>query len=891
VITSATNPPQPLVRSPITRYFFGAAIVSAGAVLALTMPAIPPASRSGIDALLLAMLALLTCMVCVLSSLRRGVGVAIAAAALLLVLAWAEPQGAAATLPLWLHLPLQGLVLVAALAGGALSHHLRVSRERHFVGLMATEMRHHELFRCMPTPLVLHRHGRVIDANPAAVALFGYPDLPSMAGQDLLASFEPGDGREAALERIALLEAAPVGRALPVHEYRLAMRDGRRAVLRATGVRVDDENGPAILSIYLDETERKAAEDAVRRSEALLSHLVATSPDVITLSDIESGQYAMVNDTFLRLTGYSAQEVIGRTAFDIGLWGNVDDRASMVAAIREHGAVRNLPAEFVNKAGERASMLVSGARFAMDERHYLVVNARDVTDSERERLEREAILKNASIGIALTRDDTFVLANPACEQMFGWPPGTLVGQPARVVWASDAAYVEMEHAVGARLMRGEQVDIEVTMARCDGSTFLCRLLARAVDPTQPGRGGTIWIAEDVTERHHVEEALAKARDDAEAASRAKSAFLANTSHEIRTPLNGLVGLARLARAPAVDEARRSQYLEQISESAETLSAIISDILDLSKIESGKLHVESVPFDLHRMLATLQRGYATLADERGLALEFRVDEDVPDTVLGDPVRVRQILSNFLTNALKFTAHGGVSLTVRLLAGEALRFEVQDSGPGIDAQTQARLFHPFTQADQSTTRRYGGTGLGLSICRELALLMGGDVGVDSAPGAGSCFWAELPLSATETPASVSCFGALETNPLAGLQVLMVEDNAVNMMIAVALLQQWGAEVTQASDGAQAIDAVEHAATLGRPFDAVLMDVQMPVMGGYEATTLLRRHHDAQALPIIALTAAALISEREAALAAGMNDFLTKPIDAQRLRDTLVRVIGRA
>jgi len=1021
VITAATNDPQSQVRSLITRYFFGtAAIATAGAGLALIglHSGFEPARRgallldSGIHSLALGLLAAITCVVCAVSSLRRGVAVAVLGATLLLVLALAEPAPHGG-MPLWLRLPLQLAVLGAALGGGVLvarvlDHYLRASheRERRFVGLLgiaadaywemdaqfrltlvsrrngsnefvhepqswdvppwelsmmecdddaldahraaleqrrpfrnvplrwrlpngelrdtlvsgeprfdnrgvflgywgvtrdvtadvkarrallATEMRHHELFTRIPTPLVLHRSGRVVDANPAAVALFGYPDLPSMIGQDLLASYEPGTQRESARTRIAQLEAAPVGRGLPVHEFRLATRDGRRVVVRATGVRVDDDSGAAILSIYLDDTERKAAEDAVRRSEALLSHLVATSPDVITLTDLASGRYAMVNDTFTRLSGYTAQEVIGRTSIEIGLWDEPEDRARLVAAIREHGAVRDLPTEFVVKSGRRLSMLVSAARFVMDGRDYLVINARDVTNNERDRLEREAILKNASIGVALTRDQTFVLANPAFEQMFGWVEGTLVGQPGRAVWPSDEAYAAMGHEVGPALARGEQTEIEVTMARRNGNTFLCRLLARAVDPTKPNRGGTIWIAEDVTERRQVEEALANARDEAEAASRAKSAFLANTSHEIRTPLNGLLGLARLARQPDVDDGRRRQYLEQISDNAETLSAIISDILDLSKIEAGKLHVECVPFDLRALLATLHRGYLTLADARGLALELQVDLDVPDTVVGDPVRVRQVLSNYLTNAIKFTARGGVCLAVHMRPGDMLRFEVHDSGPGIAPETQARLFHPFTQADQSTTRRYGGTGLGLSICRELARLMDGTVGVDSEPGAGSCFWVELPLPATESAASDSGFGLLEPSPLAGTHVLMVEDNAVNMMIAVALLQQWGAEVTQASDGEQAIAAVERAAAVGQPFDAVLMDVQMPVMSGYEATMILRRRHCPQTLPIIALTAAALTSERDAALAAGMNDFLTKPIDAQRLRDTLVRVVA--
>lgn len=755
--------------------------------------------------------------------------------------------------------------------------------------LHATEVRHRELFMRIPTPLVLHRQGRIHDANPAAVAMFGHADVASMVGHDLMEIYEPGPEREAARRRLLQLETYPLGRGLPVTEARLVPRDGRRIVVRATGVRVEDEGGPAMLSIYLDETERKAAEDAVRRSEALLSHLVATSPDVITLTDMATGRYAMVNDTFSRLSGYSAQEVIGRTASEIGIWDSPDDRAHLIDQLLEHGVARDVPTEFVAKSGQRMSMLISAARFVMDGRDYLVVNARDVTAAERERLEREAILKNASIGIALTRDQQFLLANPAFEAMFSWPQGTLVGQPGRSVWPSDEAYAQMGREVGPPLARGEQVEVECTMARRDGSTFLCRLLARAVDPTRPQRGGTIWIAEDVTERRQVDQALAKARDDAEAASRAKSAFLANTSHEIRTPLNGLVGLARLARLPDTDESQRRQYLEQISDSAETLSAIISDILDLSKIEAGKLHVEAVPFNLHNLLATLHRGYGSIAEARGLALDLQLDPMVPAAVLGDPVRVRQILSNYLTNALKFTSRGGVCLAVHARAGHTLRFEVHDSGPGIDRTTQARLFHPFTQADQSTTRRFGGTGLGLSICRELAHLMHGAVGVDSEPGAGSCFWVELELPATQPPETSVRAGLGDSSPVAGARVLMVEDNPVNMMIAVALLQQWGAEVEQAHDGAQALAAVEAAAARGRGFDVVLMDVQMPVMSGHEATRELRRRHDARRLPVIALTAAALTSEREAALEAGMNDFLTKPIDAQRLHDTVARVLA--
>jgi CheY-like chemotaxis protein len=292
-----------------------------------------------------------------------------------------------------------------------------------------------------------------------------------------------------------------------------------------------------------------------------------------------------------------------------------------------------------------------------------------------------------------------------------------------------------------------------------------------------------------------------------------------------------------------------------------------------------------------VLESIEHGYAALAEARALALSMNVHPAVPRRVRGDPLRLRQILSNYLSNALKFTEAGAVRIRVQPGAAGAIRFEVEDSGPGIEPAVQARLFAPFTQADDSTTRRYGGTGLGLSICRELAALMGGSVGLASRPGQGSRFWAELPLPAGSERAPSSAFAHADDagddlHALAGLSLLIVEDNPVNMMIAVALLEQWGIDVTEACNGAEAVAAVQARADAGRPFDLVLMDVQMPVQGGNAATRELRRRFAADELPIVALTAAALTSERDEALAAGMNDFLTKPIDAQRLHDTLRR-----
>ena len=752
----------------------------------------------------------------------------------------------------------------------------------------ATEARYRELFARSPSPLVLHRHGLVIDANDAAIALFGTPDAAALTGCRLLDFYDESDGsRQLAQERARALASALVGESMPAHRFALRNRRGRRVVGQVASVMVDSDGGPAVLSIYQDDTDRLRSEAARARSEALMTHLVATSPDLIVLTDLETGRYVMVNDAFVRVSGWPRDEAVGKTTIELGVWPDTDSLKRFVKDVNAQGGVRDRAVQFFDRRRQEFSLMVSAARFRLEGRDYLVLNGRDVTEVERTRLECEAILQNASIGIALTRDQAFQLVNPKFEQLFGWQANSLVGQHDSVCWPSIEDYAAMGRDWGPALARGEPVDIEHRMRRRDGSHFLGRLLARAVDPDHPSKGATIWIIDDVTERRAVDQALARARDDAEAASRAKSAFLANTSHEIRTPLNGLVGLARLARQPGLEAARRERYLQQIDDSAQALSGVISDILDLSKIEAGKLRLEQVDFDLHALLESIEHGYVALAETRGLTLTLAVQREVPRRVRGDPVRLRQVLTNFLSNSLKFTETGGVRIEVSVLDAELLNFDVIDTGCGIDEAVQARLFTPFTQADDSTTRRFGGTGLGLSICRELALLMSGHVGVESRSGHGSRFWARLPLPASAEAAPTSVFGAASggRHHLSGMRVLMAEDNAVNMLIAVALLEQWGVAVSQASDGVQAVAVADQQATAGTPFDAVLMDVQMPVMGGYDATRQLRLRHSAEALPIIALTAAALTSEREEALASGMNDFLTKPIDAQRLHDVLL------
>ena len=502
--------------------------------------------------------------------------------------------------------------------------------------------------------------------------------------------------------------------------------------------------------------------------------------------------------------------------------------------------------------------------------------------------------------LALTELGTgrFLMVNQAFVDAFGYPRDEVIGRTSAEL-GTWAAASERDRLLAALREHGKVTGLRVRFKRRNGET-VPMLISAAL--CRVGDTDTIVInARDLTDDDRTRAELAAARDAAEAASRAKSAFLANTSHEIRTPLNGLLGLARLALRDDLSEAQRKGYVTHLLDSAQSLAATLSDILDLSKIEAGKLDIQPAPFALADVLQALCRAEHNLAQAKGLALELQVDAALPALVFGDAMRVRQVVGNFVSNAIKFTETGHVRIEAAPLRNlhsnhaplrDTVRIAVTDSGIGIDASARKRLFEPFSQADESTTRRYGGTGLGLSICRELARLMGGSVGMESTPGTGSVFWVDLPLPAADEAQARAAGAQSEAQAaLSGARVLVAEDNPVNMMVTVAMLEQWGVQVAQASDGLAVLDAVRHAEAEGRPFDAVLMDVQMPRLSGHQAAQALRRHHGERTPPIIALTAAALVSEREEALSAGMCDFLTKPIDAERMRRVLAVHLRRA
>ena len=400
----------------------------------------------------------------------------------------------------------------------------------------------------------------------------------------------------------------------------------------------------------------------------------------------------------------------------------------------------------------------------------------------------------------------------------------------------------------------------------------------------------IAIRTDITDRKHIENSLQEAKEAAELATGAKSQFLANMSHEIRTPMNAILGLLQLLQRTPLDATQKG-YVTQTENSARSLLGLLNDILDFSKVEAGQLSLDLQAFrpqDLMRELSVILNSYL---GTKPVQFKIELDPAIPDTLLGDDMRLRQILINLGGNAIKFTEQGQVLVRVRQIERKAqdvqLEFAVIDSGIGIAPEHLTHIFDGFSQAEASTTRRFGGTGLGLSICRQLVDMMGGELKVHSTPGKGSEF--SFRISLPQAPHSrqakaITAPADTDLSPrLTGIRLLVVEDNLLNQMVAQQLLKQEGAEVTLADNGELGLRAVIHA---DPSFDAVLMDVQMPVMDGFEAAKAIRLHMGAQRPPIIAMTANAMESDRQACLNAGMDDHIGKPF----MLDQLVAVLQR-
>jgi PAS domain S-box-containing protein len=454
------------------------------------------------------------------------------------------------------------------------------------------------------------------------------------------------------------------------------------------------------------------------------------------------------------------------------------------------------------------------------------------------------------------------------------------------IWRENVHPVDLdrvERAIDDYLVRlSPEYDIEYRMRHSDGNWRWIHARGRAVwdEGDQPLR--FVGSHSDITQRKAIEEELRRAKEEAEAAAKAKSEFLTTMSHEIRTPMNGVIGMTSLLSDTSLNNEQK-EYVETIRASGEALLAIINDILDFSKIDTARVELESIALDVRTSVEESVALVADLAQRKSLAIQVALAPDIPAELVGDPGRLRQILLNLLSNAVKFTEQGQIGISAEIersdSSGVVLCFAVTDTGIGISADQEPRLFQSFSQADASTTRKFGGTGLGLAICRRLAELMGGSVGLESEKGHGSKFWFTVRLSySTDQTAGRSNenSGGVEQSPqdtgrTSKPRVLVVEDNSTNQRIATLLLERMGYTAHVAANGLEALDAVRKF-----NYDLILMDCLMPEMDGYMATRAIREMQaDGRRIPIIALTANALSDNREKCLAAGMDDYLTKPL----------------
>ena len=501
--------------------------------------------------------------------------------------------------------------------------------------------------------------------------------------------------------------------------------------------------------------------------------------------------------------------------------------------------------------------------------------------------------------LVLDLEGRIVLANQAFAGFVRETPEALVGRAVgSFAWASfdGQPLAPSAYPWALALSRGELVRNAAACLR-DERRDEHRFFIVNCSPIIVGEGrhgGLLISLEDITQLQHKEGELRLARDQAQSANQAKSDFLANISHEIRTPMNAILGFTEmLRRGYQRNPEDTSKYLHTIHNSARHLLELINGILDLSKIEAGRLEIEQVRFPAHRVIQEVLQVLSARAAEQGLALGFKVEGPIPETILSDPARLRQIITNLVGNALKFTARGGVDLRLRLDAGPRLIVEVADTGIGIPAERLESIFEPFVQAEASTTRRFGGTGLGLTISRRFARLLGGDITVSSSPGAGSVFTLSLdpgplegvPLLLPEQlaqPAEEAPSEAPVRWHFRSQQVLVVDDGAENRELVRLVLEAEGLRVEEAGNGQIALDRVA-----GGHFDLVLMDMQMPVMDGFSATRRLRE--EGRTLPIVALTANAMKGFEQELLAAGCTAYLTKPVDIDRLLDTVAGILG--
>ncbi|MCK6390998.1 MAG: response regulator, partial [Azonexus sp.] len=698
--------------------------------------------------------------------------------------------------------------------------------------------------------------------------------------------------------------------------------DGHRELLLVTKNTVREPNGAllGVLGIGHDITQMHELNER-------FSVAFNASPAAISLTTPEQGIFLDINPKFESLLGYPRCELIGKSTLALELWQDPGARDTLLHTLQTSGCLKDQLVFWRKQNGDSLPLSLSAEATRIGGKDYILTFILDL--SERLRAEAEihqlqarlsTAFRAAPIAACITRmtDGRLIDVNERLLQDYAWTRDALLGKTTveAGLWGSpedraqmveiirrDGSIADFESIGVGRDGRVREIRISAASILVEGVPHLVvyiddistqvaheRMLKEREDRLRKTNG------ELESYRQHLEELvaartaeLAAARDAAEIANRAKTAFLANMSHEIRTQINAIIGLAHLAGRSTQDSSQQ-QRLHKVSDAAHHLLDVINQILDISKIEAGKLEIANEDFELRSVVDHCSDFVVDRIRQRGLAFSIELDPNLPTRVNGDALRIGQILLNYLANAEKFTEQGSIRIEVNLQESTAetslLRFAVIDTGIGIPPDEQARLFQAFAQADNSATRRYGGTGLGLNISRWLARLMGGEAGVDSHPGHGSTFWFTVrvspALSSSSEPHPMTSLSEAETRLNARAtpgHILLAEDNPINQEVASELMKAVGMQVDVAGNGFEAL-----AMAAKKHYDLILMDIQMPHLDGLAATSHLRQ--DGCTTPIVAMTANAFGEDRQRCLEAGMNDHLAKPVEPDNLYAMLLK-----